>query len=173
MEFKVSHRGRDPSVRIERITSPGNRSGFVLPNGTRVLRGRPQLFAENFIVENLGAFCEGIERGLIKVESSGEGQAVEYTAEMLRQLSDTITLLATAPAHEFTEEVEEEEAEEVEEGEEVQIVDEAYFSKFSRSRLNRMAKTDHNISNPSQYSSKSALIAAILATLETVEGEEV
>ena len=194
MEFEVSHNGRHPETRVQRVLAAGNRVGFILPDGSRVKKARPQSFEESYILDNLDAFCEGIDKGLITVSAEG----LEYSTEMLRQLRDSVRLLSLQKSNEklteekevFEEEltnqqevsekeqIEEQEVSEEEEVSEetnedvsstdtdqVEFVDAAYFMKFSRSKLNKMARAEYGISNPSQHS-KSELVDAILATLE-------
>ena len=183
MQFKICHRGRHPLARVARVSAPGNRTGFVLPNGDRIRKSRPRLVDESYVLQHLELFCNGITRGVIEVSQSG----LVYSVAMLRQLKDSLSLLndplekevelteVEQPDVEVVEQEPEVESEENEqattnEDDEVVFVDEEYFARFSRSRLNRMARDEYGISNPSQFSSKSSLITEILTKLESVEG---
>lgn len=102
--FRIVNRGYDPKYRLTRRTRPGNRTGFILPDGTRIRRSggvRSTELPGETVLEYVDIFCKAIESGVVDVLHVKDGGAVDsLSSEELRVMAGEVESAETSEPEE-------------------------------------------------------------------------
>lgn len=92
--FRIVNRGYDPQFRLARRNRQGNKTGFVLPDGTRIRRtggARGPELPGSTVLQFLDIFCDAVDSGVVDVLVLGpEGSVDSVGSKELRAMAGEV-----------------------------------------------------------------------------------
>jgi hypothetical protein len=158
--YLVRNLARDPTNHAARRLRPGNKTGFVLSNGTRIRRRntRGTTISHDLLAEDANRVCEAVAAGYIEVQKAGKVLSAKELESSLGVKTPAAPVAEPPPvdAPPLDTVVDPQPDGEGEEWSEEDL------RKLNRAELNTLAK-EWEITDPESYPTKGALVEAMLS----------